>query len=139
MVIRGCLSLAATLVLSATGLAQRPSLDTAQTNGSVRVVVVVTDKSGSPVADLTYENFRLFDNDAIRPIRSFRVIRDAQPASASPFVRVSGSQDEGARVLYEIVFDAAVGEPSKEYHRIAVQVYRAGLQIMLSRDGYYAR
>jgi hypothetical protein len=135
------LSLAAALLLSGTGYAQQSSLDAARADGSVRIVVVVADKSGSPVVDLTYENFRLFDNDAVRPIRSFRVIRDAEPASASPFVRVSGSKDDGARVLpkYEIVFDAAVGERSNEYHRIAVQVKRPGLQILLTRDGYYAR
>jgi hypothetical protein len=80
MVKRGCLSFVAVLLLSVIGYAQKSSLDAAQADGSVRVVVVVADKSGSPVADLAYEDFRLFDNDAVRPIRSFRVIRDAQPA-----------------------------------------------------------
>lgn len=138
MVKRGCLSLIAMLLLCATGYAQRPSSVEPQAEGSVRIVAVVTDKTGSPVADLAFEDFRLFDNDAVRPIRSFRVI---QPASAGRFVRVADSKDDGARVLakYEIVFDAAVGERANEYHRIAVEVYRAGLQIMLSRDGYYAR
>ena len=141
MVKRGCLSLAAVLLLSVTGYAQKSSTDATPADGSVRVIVVVTDNTGSPVADLAYEEFRLFDNDAVHPIRSFRVIRDTRPASASPFVRVSDSKDAGARVLpvYEIVFDAAVGERPNEYHRIAVQVKRAGLQILVSRDGYYAR
>jgi hypothetical protein len=141
MVKRGCISLAAVLLLSVTGYAQKPSLDATQADGSVRVIVVVTDKSGSPVTDLGYEDFRLFDNDAVRPIKSFRVIGAAQSASARPFVRVSGSKDDGARVLprYEIVFEAAVGGRSNEYHRIAVQVKRAGLQILLTRDGYFAR
>jgi hypothetical protein len=94
--------------------AQDVSVAQARADGSVRFVVVVTTKSGQPVADLRQQDFTVFDDDVIRPIRSFRTIPAAKKQGANhTFTAVSmensprGPMAIGISSTYEVIFDGA--------------------------------
>lgn len=62
------------LLLFAAAVAQLPAPAQSADDGKVHLDVVVTPKSGEPVADLQQQDFTVFDNKAPRPIESFQAI-----------------------------------------------------------------
>jgi hypothetical protein len=137
-----CLFLSAILLSSSPVLTQQASLrDPTVSNGGVRLVVIVLDSSGHPVTDLREQDFTVFDDELIRPIRVFATVNENEN-KRSPALRAvemrSATQSSTANVpRYEITFDAALASELKEYHRVAVKVDRPDLRIITSQ-GYYA-
>ena len=68
--------LACVATLTATSPAQQPA--TAQPSGPITLNVVVTPKSGAPVADLQQSDFAVLDSKAQRPITSFKAFSGPQ-------------------------------------------------------------
>jgi hypothetical protein len=137
-----CLLLSAILLSSSPVLTQQATLrDPTVSNGIVRLVVMVLDSSGHPVTDLRQQDFTVFDDDFIRPIRFFATVNENK---SSPTLRAvemrSVTQASAANVpRYEITFDAALTSELKEYHRVAVKVDRPDLRIITSRGYFVAR
>jgi hypothetical protein len=135
-----CLFLSAILLSSSPVLSQQASLpDPIVSNGGVRLVVIVLDSSGHPVTDLRQNDFTVFDDELIRPIKAFVAITEAKVSPALQTVALpSTPRSLPANVSrYEITFDAALASELKEYHRVAVKVDRPDLRIITSQ-GYYA-
>jgi hypothetical protein len=138
---RICLVLAATLLCSLKGHAQQASLTDDPIVRSISFVVVVTTKSGHPVTDLQQQDFKVFDNNSVRPIRGFRVITESKgpiDGSAASIRSIAGNDNLHLFPRYEITFDRARGRRPNEYHQVGILVDRPDLTIS-TRDGYYAR
>jgi VWFA-related protein len=69
-------------------LAERPAPATEEGKGRMTLDVVVSDKSGNPIASLDRKNFTLFDNNQPAKIVSFRAIGGA-PQDSDPPVEVT--------------------------------------------------
>ena len=81
---QACLGLSAVLFSTLMLRAQAVSVAQARADGSVRfLVVVTTTQSGQPVADLRKQDFTVFDDDDIRPIKSFRTIPTSKTQEGS--------------------------------------------------------
>jgi VWFA-related protein len=72
------LILLAALAAPACGLAQAPASSAPQSTNKIVLDVVVSPKSGAPVANLQQQNFTLLDNKVQRPITSFRAVTQSQ-------------------------------------------------------------
>ena len=59
------------------------SVDTPNADGSVRLDIVITDKSGNPVSGLLQQDFILLDDKQPKPILSFRAT-DLSSGAAEP-------------------------------------------------------
>ena len=139
---QACLGLSAVLFSTLMLRAQDVSVAQARADGSVRFLVVVTTKSGQPVADLRQQDFTVFDDDVIRPIRSFRTILAAKKQGGShTFTAASMSNLPGEpmaigiSVTYEVVFDGAKSSGRREFHEVGIKVDRPNLEIA-TRPGY---
>jgi hypothetical protein len=132
-----CLFLSAILFWSSSITAQKLS-PVVSVGGSVRIVVIVLDSSGHPMTDLRQQDFTVFDDDVIRPIRAFAAVNEEKRPPAFQAVNLrSATQWFTANVpRYEMTFDAASAPESKKYHRVAVKVDRPDLRIITSQ-GYY--
>jgi hypothetical protein len=137
-----CLGLFRSSVFDADAQGSRLSVAQARADGSVRFLVVVTTKSGQPVADLRQQDFTVFDDDVIRPIRSFRTILAAKKQGGShTFTAASMSNLPGEpmaigiSVTYEVVFDGAKSSGRREFHEVGIKVDRPNLEIA-TRPGY---
>jgi VWFA-related protein len=99
----------------------------------VNVDVVVVDKKGNPVTDLTKEDFRLYDEGQAQTITSFEAVKApssspppvpaASPAPPPPPPKIStnvGASQRSART-FSIVFD--------DIHLTAAQAHRAKIAI----------
>jgi hypothetical protein len=115
---RVCLVLAATLLCGFRAYTQQapPTEDLMRRTSGF--VVVVKAQSGRPVTDLQQQDFKVLDNNSIRPIIGFRVITK----TGSP--------------RYEITFERATGGRPNEYHRVDIRVDRPNLKV-LAPLGYY--
>ncbi len=72
------LALFATMLCAAALSAQQETQSTPAAASSITLDVVVTGKSGSPVADLQQQDFTIFDNKTPRHITSFRAFAGSQ-------------------------------------------------------------
>jgi hypothetical protein len=110
-------------------------------NGCVRLVVIVLDSSGHPVTDLRQNDFTVFDDELIRPIKAFVAITEAKGSPALQTVALpSTARSLAANVSrYEITFDALSAPALKGYHTVAVKVDRPNLRIITSQRYYAAR
>ena len=115
---RVCLVLAATLLCGLRAYTQQAPLTEDPMRRSSGFVVVVKTQSGRPVTDLQQQDFKVFDNNSIRPIIGFRVITKTE------------------RPRYEITFERATGGRPNEYHRVDIRVDRPNLSV-LAPLGYY--
>jgi hypothetical protein len=134
-----CLFLSVIMLSSSPVLTQKVSLrDPTVSNGGVRLVVIVLDSSGHSVTDLRQQDFTVFDDDLIRPVRAFAAVPETNGSPAVQAVTLrSTSQSLRIKVpRYEITFDAALAPDMKEYHKVEVKVDRPDLRIITSR-GYY--
>ncbi len=59
-------------------IAQQPAAPQPPSSGKIVLDVVVSPKSGAPVANLQHQDFTLLDNKTPRPITSFRAIAQSQ-------------------------------------------------------------
>src|SRR5580693_6368107 len=64
----------ATLLSATTASAQQTPRPAPPTANQILLDVVVTEKSGPPVGDLTQQDFTLLDNKAPQTITSFKVV-----------------------------------------------------------------
>ena len=143
---RAWLSLAAIPLLNIVPYAQRCSVVEVQATRSERFVVIVTTKSGSPVSDLQEHDFKVFDNNSFRPIKSFQVVDGSQKnvqtyalTGVSSTRQDSNAKDRlGSFPRYEITFIAASALRSNEYHEVGVWVGRPDVEVW-ARQGYYAQ
>jgi hypothetical protein len=138
---RICLVLAATLLCSLKGYSQQASFTDDPIVRSISFVVVVTTKSGHPVTDLQQQDFKVFDNNSVRPIRGFRVITESKApinASAASIRSIAANDNLHLFLRYEITFDRAKGRRPNDYHQVGILVDRPDLTVR-TRDGYYAR
>jgi len=120
--------------------AQDVSVAQARADGSVRFLVVVTTKSGQPVADLRQQDFTVLDDDVIRPIRSFRTIPAAKKQGGShTFTAASMAnlprEPIGISSTYEVIFDGAKSSGRREFHEVGIKVDRPNLEVA-TRPGY---
>jgi hypothetical protein len=119
---RAWLSLAAIPLLYLGAYAQRCSVVEVQATRSEHFLVIVTAKSGSPLSDLQEQDFKVFDNNSLRPIRLFKVVDGPQKsaqtyslAGVSRTRRDSNAKDRLGRFpRYEITFIAAPALRSNE-------------------------
>jgi hypothetical protein len=138
---RLCLRLFAVLISTLMVKAQDVSVAQARADGSVRFLIVVTTKSGQPVVDLREEDFTVFDDDVIRPIRSFRTIDGPEKQDRHLFTIVTlanpseDSSAKGTGVTYEIIFDGAKSPGRRQFHEVGIEVDRPNLEIITS-PGY---
>jgi hypothetical protein len=137
---QACLGLSAVLFSTLILTAQDVSVSQARADGSVRFLVMVTTQSGQPVADLRKQDFTVFDDDEIRPIKSFRTI----PASKTQdeihtFMGVSmansPSEPGAISCTYEIIFDGAKSSGRRQFHEVGIKIDRPNLKIA-TRPGY---
>lgn len=143
---RAWLSLAAIPLLNIVSYAQRCSVVEVQATRSEHFVVVVTTKSGSPVFDLQERDFKIFDNNSLRPIRFFKVVDGPEKSVQTYSLRgVSRTRpDSNARdrldsfPRYEITFIATPVLRSNEYHEVGIWVGRPDVEVW-ARQGYYAQ
>ena len=131
---QACLGLSAVLFSTLMLRAQDVSVAQARADGSVRFLVEVTTKSGQPVADLRQQDFTVFDDDVIRPIRSFRTIPAAKKQSGShTFITASMANLPrepmaiGISSTYEVIFDGAKSSGRREFHEVGIKVDRPNL------------
>jgi VWFA-related protein len=75
---RTSLAFCASLLAAVCAVAQQAPLAIPSTSGKIVLDVVVTPKSGAPVADLPAQAFTLLDNKTPRPITSFRAFAQSQ-------------------------------------------------------------
>jgi hypothetical protein len=115
---RVCLFLAATLFCGLRAYTQQAPLTEDPMRRTSGFVVVVKAQSGSPVTDLQQQDFKVLDNNSIRPIVGYRVITKTK------------------RPRYEITFERATGGRPNEYHRVDIRVDRPNLRV-LAPLGYY--
>ena len=115
---RACLVLAATLLCGVRAYTQQAPLAKDPMRRSSGFVVVVKTQSGRPVTDLQQQDFKVLDNNSIRPIIGFRVITKTE------------------RPSYEITFERATDGRPNEYHRVDIRVDRPNLSV-LAPPGYY--
>jgi hypothetical protein len=122
--------------------AQDVSVAQARADGSVRFVVVVTTKSGQPVADLRQQDFTVFDDDVIRPIRSFRTIPAAKQQGGNHTFTAISMEDSarepmaiGISSTYEVIFDGAKSSGRRQFHEVGIKVDRPNLEVA-TRPGY---
>jgi hypothetical protein len=137
---QACLGLSAVLFSTLMLRAQDVSVAQARGDGSVRFLVVVTTKSGQPVADLRQQDFTVFDDDVIRPIRSFRTIPAAKKQGGShTFTAASMAnllrEPIGTSSTYEVIFDGAKSSGRREFHEVGIKVDRPNLEVA-TRPGY---
>jgi hypothetical protein len=137
---QACLGLSAVLFSTLMLRAQDVSVAQARADGSVRFLVVVTTKSGQPVADLRQQDFTVFDDDVIRPIRSFRTIPAAKKQGGShTFTAASMAnlprEPIGISSTYEVIFDGAKSSGRREFHEVGIKVDRPNLEVA-TRPGY---
>jgi hypothetical protein len=137
---QACLGLSAVLFSTPMLRAQDVSVGQARADGSVRFLVVVTTKSGQPVADLRQQDFTVFDDDVIRPIRSFRTIPAAKKQGGShTFTAASMAnlprEPIGISSTYEVIFDGAKSSGRREFHEVGIKVDRPNLEVA-TRPGY---
>ena len=143
---RAWLSLVAIPLLSLVCYAQRCSVVEVQANRSEHFVVIVTTKSGSPVSDLKERDFKVFDNNSLRPIRLFKVVNGPQEsvqtyslAGVSRTRQDSGTKDRlGSFPRYNITFIATPALRLNEYHEVGIWVGRPDVEVWASQ-GYYAQ
>ena len=143
---RAWLSLAAIPLLNIVSNAQRCSVVEVQATRSERFVVIVTTKSGSPVSDLLERDFKVFDNNSLRPIKFLKVVNGSQEnvqthpvAEGSSTRQDSNAKDRlGSFPRYEITFIAAPALRPKEYHAVGIWVSRRDVEVW-ARQGYYAQ
>lgn len=112
------------ILLLSTSITPAQDLTVAQANadGSVRLLVAVTTKTGHPVTDLREQDFTVFDGDVIRQIREFRpVSMNSSTARTSP--------------IYELIFDGARSSGRREFHEVGIRVDRRDLKV-ITRQGY---
>ena len=115
----------------------------ARTDGSVRFLVVVTTKSGQPVADLRQQDFTVFDDDVIRPIRSFRTTLAAKKQGGELYLHSSQygkicprePMAIGIFSTYEVIFDGAKSSGRRRFHQVGIKVDRPNLEVA-TRPGY---
>jgi VWFA-related protein len=108
----------------------------------VQLNVVVVDKQGKPVSNLTQEDFQVFDNGSEQKLSHFSVssvvVPNVRPA-ASPLLvtnRPQGGQDESARSMTAILVDelgeqepAAIGlRATMQSARLAILKFLGTLQ-----------
>ncbi|MBB6144542.1 VWFA-related protein [Silvibacterium bohemicum] len=67
-----------TVILLHAGVAAFPQENSAATSRTVRLNVIVSAKSGTPVSGLGEQDFSLLDNKAPRSIQSFKVVSSSQ-------------------------------------------------------------
>jgi hypothetical protein len=139
---QACLGLSAVLFSTLMLRAQDVSVAQARADGSVRFLVVVTTKSGQPVADLRQQDFTVFDDDAIRPIRSFRTIPAAKKQGGSHTFTTASMANLprepmaiGISSTYEVIFDGAKSSGRREFHEVGIKVDRPNLEVA-TRPGY---
>src|SRR5271154_7020844 len=72
------LFLLVTLLCTAAASAQQSSPQIQPADGNIHLDVVVTPKSGPPVADLQQQDFTLLDNNSPQPITSFAAVTGRQ-------------------------------------------------------------
>jgi hypothetical protein len=137
---QACLGLSALLISTLMLRAQDVSVAQARADGSVRFLVVVTTKSGQPVADLRQQDFTVFDDDVIRPIRSFRTIPAAKKqggshTSAAASMANLPREPIGISSTYEVIFDGAKSSGRREFHEVGIKVDRPNLEVA-TRPGY---
>jgi hypothetical protein len=139
---QACLGLSAVLFSTLMLRAQDVSVAQARADGSVRLLVVVTTKSGQPVADLRQQDFTVFDDDVIRPIRSFRTIPAAKKQGGNhTFTAVSMENSPrepmatGISSTYEVIFDGAKSSGRRQFHEVGIKVDRPNLEVA-TRPGY---
>ena len=143
---RAWLSLAAIPLLNIVSYAQRCSVVEVQATRSERFVVIVTTKSGSPVSDLREQDFKVFDNNSLRPINVFKVVNGSQKnvqtyslTGVSSMRQDSNARDRlGSFPRYEITFISAPALRSNEYHEVGIWVGRPDVEVW-ARQGYYAK
>jgi hypothetical protein len=143
---RAWLSLAAIPLLHIVSYAQPCSEVEVQATRSERFVVIVTTKSGSPVSDLQEQDFKVFDNNSLRPIKFLKVVNGSQKnVQTYPVTGVSRTRQDsntrdrlGSFPRYEITFSAAPALRPKEYHEVGIWVGRPDLEVW-TRQGYYAQ
>ncbi|NYF52475.1 hypothetical protein [Tunturiibacter gelidoferens] len=123
--------------------AQQSSFVERLPNGGVRFVVVVADGSGRPVTDLQQQDFTVFDDNLIRPIRAFVMVTGRKRTNEGYGVireaaLRSGGRDELLKLFprYEITFDEPIDLRAKEYREVGIKVDRPGLKI-ITGQGYY--
>jgi hypothetical protein len=102
---------------------------------------ILLDSSGHPVTDLRQNDFTVFDDELIRPIKAFVAITEAKGSPALQTVALpSTARSLAANVSrYEITFDALSAPALKGYHTVAVKVDRPNLRIITSQRYYAAR
>lgn len=137
-----CLGLSAVLFSTLMLRAQDVSVAQARADGSVRFLVVVTTQSGQPVADLRKQDFTVFDDDEIRPIKSFRTIpasktQDGIHTLMGVSMANSSSEPMAMRIssTYEIIFDGAKSSGRRQFHDVGIKVDRPNLKVA-TRPGY---
>jgi hypothetical protein len=113
----------------------------AQLDGTVRLRIFVTAKSGDAVTNLRRQDFTIYDRGAIQPITSFRVVLPKRQQGKQGVVTVSLKRSEDANSpadiypLYEISFEGARSRGPREFHQIEVRVDRPNLRVETSQ-GY---
>jgi hypothetical protein len=112
------------VLLLSTSITRAQDLTVAQAHadGSVRLLVAVTTKTGQPVTDLREQDFTVFDGDVIRQIIWFRPVpMNSSTARTSP--------------IYELTFDGARSSGHREFHEVGIRVDRPDLKV-ITRQGY---
>ena len=111
----------------------------AQLDGTVRLRIFVTAKSGDAVTDLRRQDFTIYDRGAIQPITSFRVVLPKRQQGKQGVVTVSLKRSANLPAdtypLYEITFEGARSQGPREFHQVEVRVDRPNLRIETSQ-GY---
>lgn len=127
-----CLGLSAVLLSTLMVRGQDVPVVQARADGSVRFVVVVTTRSGEPVADLGQQDFAIFDDDVIRPIRTFRTIRAASKQDESHALTVVRVPNPVSSSTYELIFDGAKSQGRRQFHEVGIKVDRPNLEVATS-------
>jgi VWFA-related protein len=94
------LSLLVTLLCTTAASAQQTSPQAQAANGSIYLDVVVTPKSGPPVADLQQQDFTLLDNNSPQPITSFRAVTGRQ-APVEVVLVIDAINTDARTIAYE--------------------------------------
>jgi hypothetical protein len=128
-------------VLLSTSLiwAQDVSVAQARHDGTVRLLISVTTKSGEPVTDLQEQDFTVYEGFVTHPIRYFQSYsapksQHGRHSLTNVTLRTSDGTHSplGSSPLYELTFVGAKPTGQREFHEVGVQVDRSNLEITTS-------
>ncbi|WP_035349835.1 hypothetical protein [Edaphobacter aggregans] len=112
--------------------------------GIVRFDVVVMTASGECVTNLQLWDFKVFDNNSVQAITSFKAGRVGPKMAEAPQLtyaagaRTNGCYDERGLFRYEIAFKVPRDARLNEYRDVGISVKRPNL-VVRARQGYYVR